>query len=268
MIARMGAREATVTKPEQREQWERDGYLIVEDTGIDEATIDGAIADTKDRYEEDEFGERWGTVEDGDIGVFYTSHRVMDAWRISENVKKIALAPRLLAIAEELHGRKPRPFQTLTFPFGTQQKAHSDTIHFDSVPPDYMLGIWVALEDMDMDNGPVYYYPGSQKLPRVTVATIGAEAVPAEYPKYEQYIEQVIEREGLEPEYALIKKGQAFLWAANLLHGGAPRRDLSRSRQSQVTHVFFEDCRYFMPLMSSDLGTEEGTHWREPDWIQ
>lgn len=264
----MEAGQATITTAEDRARFERDGYLVVADSGIDEATIDGAVADTKDLYEPEEFAERWGTVEAGDIGVFYTSHRLMDAWRISENVKKIATAPRLLQIIEELYGRKPLPFQTLTFPFGTQQKAHSDTIHFDSEPPDYMLGVWVALEDMDMTNGPIYYYPGSQKLPRVNMQTVGADADPSQYPHYERYIEKLIEREGLKREYALIKKGQAFLWSANILHGGAPRKDMSRSRQSQVTHVFFENCRYYMPLMSKDPGSEDGTRWLNPDWIQ
>src|SRR3954451_15469169 len=93
IIAAVEASEATVVTPQQRERWDRDGFLIIEDTGIDEATVDGAVADTEDLYEKEEFSERWGTPEGGDHGVFYTSHRVMDAWKISDNVKRIALAP-------------------------------------------------------------------------------------------------------------------------------------------------------------------------------
>ena len=33
------------------------------------------------------------------------------------------------------------------------------------MPEGFMCGVWVALEDMDMENGPLVYYPGSHKLP-------------------------------------------------------------------------------------------------------
>ena len=68
-------------------------------------------------------------------------------------------------------------------------------------------------------------------------------------------------------EYGLIKKGQALIWSANLLHGGSPAKDPNRTRKSQVTHFFFEGTRYYTPLMSKDLSTEEGIFWREPEWI-
>jgi hypothetical protein len=92
---------------------------------------------------------------------------------------------------------------------------------------------------------------------------IGAEAREDEYPKYEQYIRELIEREGLEPEYGTIKKGQALVWASNLLHGGAPQRDPERTRHSQVTHYFFKDCKYYTPMLTTD--TE--TFWRDPAWV-
>ena len=55
----------------------------------------------------------------------------------------------------------------------------------------------------------------------------------------------MIKQMGIEPQYATLKKGQALLWAANLLHGGSPQRDKRRTRLSQVTHYFFENCKYF-----------------------
>ena len=72
---------------------------------------------------------------------------------------------------------------------------------------------------------------------------------------------------GLEIDYGLIKKGHALVWSANLLHGGSPANDPERTRKSQVTHYFFEGTRYYTPLMSKDLTTEEGIFWRDPEWI-
>jgi len=134
-----------------------------------------------------------------------------------------------------------------------------------------MCGVWVALEDIDMDCGPLVYYPGSHKLPEVTLTDIGVTADASNYPKYEDYIENLIEdrvaemlgKASVEPEYGLLRKGQALIWSANLLHGGAARRDERRTRHSQVTHCFFEGCRYYTPMLS----TESATHWRNPEWI-
>ena len=50
----------------------------------------------------------------------------------------------------------------------------------------------------------------------------------------------------------LLKQGQCVLWLANLYHGGTAIRDPKRSRHSQATHYYFEDCQYYFP-MQSDL---------------
>jgi hypothetical protein len=144
-------------------------------------------------------------------------------------------------------------------------------MHFNSMPSGYMCGAWVALEDIDLDNGPLVYYPGSHKLPELTVEHINRVFPPESdfyttedlYSRYERLIDSRIERFELKPEYGVLKKGEALIWAANLLHGGAPQNDRGRTRYSQVTHYFFQGCRYYTPLHSR--GTE--VHWRQPTWI-
>jgi ectoine hydroxylase-related dioxygenase (phytanoyl-CoA dioxygenase family) len=126
-----------------------------------------------------------------------------------------------------------------------------------------MCGVWVPLEDIDMDNGPLVYYPGSHKLPEIRMQDVGVDADPSQYNHYEAFIAQLIAERGLRPEYGTIKKGQALIWSANILHGGAPQRDMSRTRKSQVTHYYFEGCKYWTPLVSS----EDHVAWRQPEWI-
>jgi hypothetical protein len=254
--------DTKLTSAEQRAQFERDGYFIIEDLGLPAEVFDDAASDFVPLLLEEEHAEVWG-----DNGVFYTSHRIMDAWKISEAIKAIATAPRVLGILEELYGRKPLPFQTLNFKMPTQQRAHSDTIHFNSMPNGFMAGVWVALEDTDMENGPLFYHPGSQKLPEVTMQDVGVEADYSQYLHYEEYMQTVVKENDLPIDYGLINKGQALIWSANLLHGGSPAKDPNRTRKSQVTHFFFEGTRYYTPLMSKDLSTEEGIFWREPEWI-
>jgi hypothetical protein len=243
----------TAATPEQRDAFERDGYLIV-DTGISEHTLDAIVADLEGS---------WGKPPYEENGVRYFRRRIQDAWKVSANIKALALAPMMLALLEDLYGRKPLPFQTINFLRGTQQAAHSDAIHFNTMPEGYMCGVWVALEDMDMDNGPLVYYPGSHRLKYATPADFGAEAKWDNYPNYEAYVAEVIEQEGLEPAYGTIGKGQAIVWAANLIHGGAMQTDPDRTRLSQVTHYFFEGCKYYTPMTTEG----ESVRWRDPVWV-
>jgi hypothetical protein len=56
--------------------------------------------------------------------------------------------------------------------------------------------------------------------------------------------------QGLQKQSLLVKKGQAVIWAANLLHGGDPIKRAGSTRHSQVTHYYFENCTYYTPLFT------------------
>lgn len=180
--------------------------------------------------------------------------RIRDAWRHNEAVRRIATNQAVIDLLSQLYGAKAWPFQTLNFPVGTQQTAHSDAIHFHSVPERFMCGVWVALEDVTTENGPLFYYPGSHRLPIYTNEHIGrcVSTLPArpEQTIYEAMWKALIDAHGLEPRRFLAKKGQALIWAANLLHGGSLHINRQASRWSQVTHYFFEDCAWYSPLFS------------------
>ena len=238
---------------EQRERFERDGYLVI-DGVAGEDVLGGIVADLDGLFGQEPRDEG---------GVRYFRNRIMDAWRISESVKALALSEPVHALLAELYGRRPLPFQTLNFLRGSQQAAHSDAIQFNTMPEGFMCGVWVALEDIDMDNGPLVYYPGTHKLPYLRPADIGVEAKWANYESYVDYISDLIEREGLEPHYGDIRQGQAIVWAANLVHGGTPRNDPDRTRLSQVTHYFFEGCSYYTPMASEG----DDVRWRDPVWV-
>jgi ectoine hydroxylase-related dioxygenase (phytanoyl-CoA dioxygenase family) len=254
------------TFAQQRATFERDGYLVI-DPGLDEATLDGAVRDLEGEFRP----ERFARLRRGPFGrpplkrySYRDATRIQDAWRTSRNVRAIALAPRVLGVLQALYDRRPLPFQTLNFHVGTQQPAHSDAVHFNSKPPGFMCGVWVALEDIDRDNGPLVYYPGSHRRPELTMEDVGAPPTPEGYRQYERYLAGLIDRERLEPRYGHLRKGQALVWAANLLHGGAKQNDRSRTRLSQVTHYFFEGCRYWTPRFSD----RDRVAWRDPRWVR
>ena len=183
--------------------------------------------------------------------------RIQDAWVFSQAVHKVAVHSTILSCLEELFKAKPFPFQTLNFEIGTEQPLHSDSIHFNSYPKGLMAGVWVALEDVDVSNGPLTYVPGSHSLPELDCNALdippGTISDPYKnYGLYEEKIREFVDSLGIEKEIALMSKGDLFIWHSNLIHGGTAILDAGRTRVSQVTHYFFEGCVYYTPL-TSDL---------------
>ncbi|HEX6160422.1 MAG TPA: phytanoyl-CoA dioxygenase family protein [Thermoanaerobaculia bacterium] len=220
------------------------GWVIV-DPRIPDATIESANAGLRDRFVQ--------TYEP-----YYADEtRIQDAWWWNEGVKQIAVAPRILDLLRIFYKREPIPFQTLNFRVGSQQRTHSDIIHFDSIPFGYMCGVWTAMEDVDLRNGPLHYYHASHKMPRFDMHDIGITAEGTvgyeKYHHYEDFVEELMKEHRGERVELQLQRGQSLIWAANLFHGGSPIVDNGRTRLSQVTHYYFEGCIYYTPLFS-DLG--------------
>lgn len=221
----------------------RNGYAVFDfpDRGIEEK-IEGIKRDFHSRYD-------WDSWRAGKLD----SLRIQDAWRDDSRVRDIATNPGVLKLLSALYGRQAFPFQTLSFAVGTQQAAHSDYTHFNSIPDRFMCGVWLAFEDVDEENGPLFYYPGSHKWPTFQNEHLGVAypEITSGFPEYSRYVElweRLAEYQGLKREVFCAKKGQALIWAANLVHGGSVQKDMARSRWSQVTHYFFEGCGYTTPV--------------------
>jgi hypothetical protein len=223
---------------EQVRRYAEDGYLIF-DPEIEESLLDDARREVEPLYGNE--------------------LRKQDAWKTVSAIRTIATAPKIMEMLRVLYRREPIPFQTLNFPVGTQQRTHSDSIHFNSIPQRFMCGVWVALEDVHADNGPLHYYPGSHKLPfydLIDMGLKGSEAQTVEeiyggtYKRYEERLDEIIQAHGLKKETLNMPKGKAIIWSANLLHGGEKILTPGSSRHSQVTHYFFENCVYYTPLRS------------------
>jgi hypothetical protein len=204
------------------------GYVILDDLGIDDfdSFADQVESDLEPLHE----GARY--------------NRIMDAWTVSEPIRRLATSPKILGLLETMYGRRPIPFQTLNFLRGSQQHTHSDAYHFHSYPKHFMCGVWVAFEDVDDDNGPLNYYPGSHRLPDYDFLCPSREGV------LHDYVDELIPRVGLTKELGYLRRGQALIWAANLLHGGEPVRKPDHTRKSQVTHCYFDGCSYLTPFRS------------------
>jgi hypothetical protein len=181
--------------------------------------------------------------------------RVQDAWKTDEDVRRISANEAVRKLLSTIYGREAFPFQSITFPVGTEQHAHTDSVHFSSMPERFMCGVWVALEDVGLEQGPLLYYPGSHKWPIYTNEHIGhvhmRQGATSQY-DYEGFWDRLVAAHGVKPVRFTPKAGQALIWAANLLHGGDWHWDRTKTRWSQVTHYLFDDCCYYTPMMSDE----------------
>lgn len=196
------------------------------------------------------FNEKAESIQRELAPVFTKGNRVQDAWRQNENIRSLAIAPKILNALKLLYRRTPIAFQTLNFHKGSEQKTHSDTLHFHSVPRKFLAAAWIPLEDVDEKNGQLHVYPGSHVLPAFEPQDFGIRSGTDFYPLYERAIGRYIESAGFEKRTITMKKGEALLWAGNLLHGGEKIMDPARTRMSQVIHYYFENCLYYLPLSS------------------
>lgn len=187
------------------------------------------------------------------------SKRALDLWQAVPELRQLAVEPQVMALLRMLYEREPIPFQTLHFKKGSEQKPHSDSLQFNSMPERFLCGAWIALEAMDEDNGTLVYYPGSHRLNVYNLHHLdSAFEVPDEVyrEKYAPFIARLMEKHDLKPHHFEAQPGDLILWSANLVHGGLPHRNTQRTRWSQVTHYFFEDCLYYNPRASNFISGE------------
>ncbi|MFT4539426.1 MAG: hypothetical protein ACI841_004024 [Planctomycetota bacterium] len=229
-----------------------DGYVVLEDC-IDPELIDSIVGkydwlfDPNTEFEAPEWAY---ALRDED------RTRKQDAWCVCDPVKQLATHPRIMSLLEMLYGRPAIPFQTLNFIRGTEQSLHSDAFHFSSLPARFMCGVWVALEDITLANGPLRYARGSHLLPDVQLADLGLWAESSEnglgrnYEVFEAYVSAMLDKHQLPLETLTCKKGTVLVWSSHLLHGGTPIVDPKTTRLSQVTHYYFDGCLYYTPAHS------------------
>lgn len=183
-------------------------------------------------------------LESGQVSFRY-GNKIMFAYRKSDHLRSMGENPALLEILTLLLGKKAVLFQSINFYTGSQQKTHSDSIHMTTYPLGGLLAIWVALEDIHEGSGPLHYYPGSHVLPYYLNSDYDNEGNALfigdkTYAEYEKMIGRKKEELGLKKKVFLAKKGDVFIWHANLLHGGEPHTDPSKTRKSVVFHYFSE----------------------------
>lgn len=216
--------------------WSKNGYTIL-DNFFSENEIDACNEEIETLLKNNKVKFRYG-------------NKVMFAFHHSKIIKKMGTDKKLLDLLNIILGKKVELFQSINFLKGSQQRTHSDSIHMTTFPYGNLVAIWVALEDVKLESGPLHYYPGSHKLPYVMnrdYGNIGTKYKlgPKSYTDYENHIEEVLVKNKLKKEIFLAKKGDVLVWHANLFHGGEKVIDKAITRKSMVFHYYSKDSICF-----------------------
>jgi hypothetical protein len=164
--------------------------------------------------------------------------KINDLYLDMPDVRELALSERIAPVLQDLLGHSPALCNSLYFEKGSQQPPHVDALYMTPKSADHLIAIWVALEDARVDAGQLEYFPGSHKIEQMIFSNGTRHFVPDEMPKWHAYMNAEIEQHGFEKKTFPAKKGDVLIWHANLLHGGGPIADPSRTRKSLVFHYF------------------------------
>jgi hypothetical protein len=175
-----------------------------------------------------------------------SSQRIEKLHEHYSGIRELWLHDGIMRMLRLIFQASPRPCQTLTYVFGSQQDAHQDTIHLTPFPAGFMTGVWVALQDVVPDSGELEVYVGSHRLPRVRMSEMGAQKVTGDWSEFGRKIvarwQDMIGEGRFEKLVYRPKAGTVLFWHENLMHAGSVRRDVSLPRRSIVSHVFADGC--------------------------
>ncbi len=214
-------------------KWNKNGFLIWNNF-LDDETVDSINNEIDNLLEKDK------------VGFNYTGRKIFNAYKQSYTIRKIMKDKRLLSLFTFILDKHVIPFQSINFLKGSEQQAHSDSIHMTTFPKGYMIAAWFALEDITIEQGPLSYYPTSHLLPYSTNKDYENSSNQIKLDgdankKYEVKAANIIAEKKLEKQVFLAKKGDVFIWHANLIHGGEAQLNKALTRKSMVVHYFATD---------------------------
>jgi hypothetical protein len=236
---------------------QQNGFTIIQN-GIDIHLVDKVVNDF----------DYWSALNENGF-VKFNQDRVVNFHMYSENTKNLVTNNVVNDILKTIFNKEQAIYTSLFFREGTSQNYHRDTPHFYTNPIDQYYGVWYALEDVNINAGPLKYYIGSHNLedPRgYDIFNNVSNSYNADYNifdrclfEYNKLIEDLCKENNLlcvdQNNYInKINKGDIIIWHPKLLHGGSDIIDTMLTRYSMVTHNIpintqvFNAAHFFAPI--------------------
>ena len=245
LVARIADDRIAGSEAESLRDWERDGFLRLRGL-LPEDLCDSLLADYErawvDPPDVSVLSEGVGVAPIGDLDRVSLEHhhyRLLDFQDVSTAATRVMMHPEIIRLLELVFDAQPVLMQTLFFEYGSEQSLHQDFAYVQADILSHLVGCWIALEDVDDENGPLVYLPGSHQIQKFSWSSGGMVfdgQDELETLSFERHIEAEAERMGLKKLILHAKKGDVLLWHCALAHGGSKVLDRNRSRKSIVGH--------------------------------
>jgi phytanoyl-CoA hydroxylase len=181
-----------------------------------------------------------------------------DLYLMSGEVRELALEPELALTLRDLLGEPAVLCNSVNYEKGSSQPMHIDSLYMTPRTPRALITARIAFEDVHPDSGPLLCYPGSHRIPLYTFNDGTHHASREEFVDWFDYMDVQLRLRGMREKRLLAKKGDVFICHSDLVHGGGPIADPSRTRSSLTCHYFGEaDC----VERRMDLVAMNGGHW-------
>jgi ectoine hydroxylase-related dioxygenase (phytanoyl-CoA dioxygenase family) len=200
---------------------------------------------------------------------------LFDLYANLESSRAVCLHPKVSRFLEVVFDAKPLAFQQLLFQRSNGHQIHQDTSVVAVENPLWLAASWIALQDVQEGSGELAFYDRSHKLPHYLFKD-GSKRFRHDLDDRAEYEAELARAcAGLPYERFLAKKGDVFLWAADLVHRSHPRSmPDDTNRMSCVTHYcpattepfwfrFHPDNRAVRPYRS--LGSFASSFYRLPE---
>ena len=118
--------------------------------------------------------------------------------------------------------------QHMLFDLSMETVDHIDSWYLDTYPKGYLVGLWIALEDIHKDSGPFRVYPGSHKF---------VDSYEMQNLNHKEFLEKInCIKEKIKYVDLTLTKGHAIIWDSSLIHGASPIVNNAFSRKSITAH--------------------------------
>ncbi|MDE0484294.1 MAG: phytanoyl-CoA dioxygenase family protein [Candidatus Poribacteria bacterium] len=215
--------------PEQKTFYETNGYVVLEDMFAQKECqrfvqhmedLHTGQKQLQGFFQQDKYGDRT-----------FNQH-LYDPY-----VLEFLIDARLHKPLSDCFGGEPEAIQTMHFYEGSEHPLHQDQYYL----PDCMSA-WIAMVDVDINNGPLIVQPGSHRGRLITKSDVPMTLHPDE--TYEQQqtnryfpeVERVFIQSGNKEVQVLVNQGDAVLFHGRLIHGGAPVLKPGTRRHALACH--------------------------------
>jgi len=203
--------------PNEIAAYQRDGFIVMPNllSPVEVAELTQAVADAVETMGRNKLNGNPGWVE-GDGYYDRVFLQRLNLWKISPIVKRYMLGPEIGTIASELAGCELRVWHDQTLqkaPWANPTAWHLDVPYW-SFHARQALSIWIALDDSTIQNGSMYYLPGSHRLVSFDNVGIGPD-LGALFDVYPQL-------KDIEPVPAPMKAGSCGFHNGLCAHGAGP----------------------------------------------